>query len=145
MVPLHGHRHKPNPAGRGSCDEEGWIAMPVEILYFYRTRWGGHDEFVELFDRNHWPILREQLAGGRFTDVRMWTPRFHGDGRADWDVLVSITYRDWAAVEAHSEAEIAGRLFPDQDRFRDEERRRFALLEAHWDVALEPRPLDGGG
>ena len=115
---------------------------PVEILYFYRTRWGTHDEFVELFRRNHWPILREQLAGGRFTDVRMWTPRFHGDGGAGWDVLVSIAYRDWTAVEAHADAEIARRLYPDQDRFHEEERRRFALLEAHWDVVLEGRPLD---
>jgi hypothetical protein len=122
---------------------------PVEVLYFYRTRWGGHDEFVELFRRNHWPILRDQLAAGRFTAVEMWTPRFHGDGRADWDVLVSITYRDWAAMEEHSDAESARRLFPDQDRYRAEERRRFELLEAHWDVPLESRPLSnepqGGG
>jgi hypothetical protein len=114
----------------------------IEILYFYRTRWGAHDEFVELFRRNHWPILREQLAAGRFTSVEMWTPRFHGDGRADWDVLVSITYRDWAAIEEHSDAEIADRLYPDQERFRAEEQRRFELLGAHWDVPLETRPLD---
>jgi hypothetical protein len=72
----------------------------------------------------------------------MATPRFHGDGRADWDVFVSITYRDWASIETHSEAEIARRLFPDQETFKAEEQRRFALLEAHWDVVLEPRPLE---
>ena len=65
-----------------------------------------------LFRKNHWPILREQLAEGRFTAVELSTPRFHGDGRADWDVLVSITYRDWAAMEAHSEAEIAAAALP---------------------------------
>lgn len=115
---------------------------PVTVLYFYRTRWGGHDEFVELFRRNHWPILREQLRVGRFTAVEMSTPRFHGDGRADWDILVSITFRDWAAMEEHSDAEIAARLYPDQATFKREEARRFELLEAHWDVPLEPRPLD---
>jgi hypothetical protein len=119
------------------------MADPITVLYFYRTRWGAHDEFVELFERNHWPILREQLAAGRFLDVRRSVPRFHGDGRADWDVLVSITFRDWAAMEAHSEAEIAARLFPDRERYAAEERRRFELLEAHWDVALEERPLPG--
>ncbi|HEU0237184.1 MAG TPA: hypothetical protein VFR14_12165 [Candidatus Limnocylindrales bacterium] len=119
------------------------MSDPITILYFYRTRWGAHDEFVDLFERNHWPILREQLAAGRFTEVRRFVPRFHGDGRADWDVLVSITYRDWAAIEAHSEAEIAARLFPDQERYRLEEHRRFELLEAHWDVVLEERPLPG--
>ena len=119
------------------------MSEPVEVLYFYRTRWGSHDEFVELFRRNHWPILKEQLVEGRFLAVEMSTPRFHGDGRADWDVLVSITYRDWAAIEEHSDAEIARRLYPDEARFKAEERRRFELLEAHWDVPLSPRELPG--
>jgi hypothetical protein len=117
---------------------------PVTIAYYYRTRWGSHDEFVELFDRNHWPILREQLASGRFLNVDARTPRFHGAGDAGWDFLVTITYRDWAAVEAHSEAEIALRLFPDQEGHRAEERRRFELLEAHWDVVLQPHELPAG-
>lgn len=115
---------------------------PITVLYFYRTRWGCHDEFVELFERNHWPILRDQLQSGRFTDVRRYAPRFHGEGRADWDVLVSITFRDWASMESHSEAEIARRLFPDQATYKAEEQRRFALLDAHWDVPLETRPLE---
>jgi hypothetical protein len=67
-------------------------------------------------------------------------PRFHGDGRAAWDVMVTIVYRDWAAMEEHSEAAIVERLFPDQERYREEERRRFAILEAHWDVPLEAPP-----
>ncbi len=114
---------------------------PVTVAYFYRVRWGAQDEFVELFERNHWPLLREQLASGRFLDVQAAAPRFHGDGRADWTFMVTITYRDWAAMEAHAEAGIAARLFPDQARYQAEERRRFELLEAHWDVPLETRAL----
>ena len=112
---------------------------PVEVAYFYRTKWGHHEEFLELFTRNHLPILREQVASGRMLDVRVQEPRFHGDGRADWDLLVTIVYRDWAAVEEHSDRDIAARLFPDQTRYRDEEQRRFALLDAHWDVPLVSR------
>ena len=119
------------------------MTAPVTILYFYRTRWGSHDEFMALFRRNHWPILKEQLAAGRYTAVELSTPRFHGDGRADWNFLVTIVYRDWAAVEDHSEAEIAKRLIPDQERYAAEERRRFELLEAHWDVPLQDHPLPG--
>ena len=59
---------------------------PVRVAYYYRTRWGAHAEFIELFTRNHWPILREQLRDGRFLAVTLDVPRFHGDGRADWDV-----------------------------------------------------------
>jgi hypothetical protein len=117
------------------------VSDPVEILYFYRTHWGAHDEFVALFRKNHWPILREQWDAGRYLDVQLFTPRFHGEGRADWDVLVSITYRDWAAVQEHSDGELTAGLYPDQETFRAEERRRFELLDAHWDVVLEGHPL----
>jgi hypothetical protein len=115
---------------------------PVTIEYYYRVRWGAHDEFWQLFRRNHYPILAEQIRTGRLLEVRAFVPRFHGDGRADWNLLVRITYRDWEAVEAHAEPEIAARLYPDQERFRAEEQRRFELLEAHWDVPLEERDLD---
>lgn len=119
------------------------MSKPVEVLYFYRTRWGHHDEFVELFKRNHWPILREQLAAGRYTDVRLRAPRFHGVGEAGWDVLVSIAYRDWATIQEHSDDDIVLRLYPDQAKFKNEEQRRFEILEAHWDVVLEDRALPG--
>jgi len=114
---------------------------PVTVQYFYRVRWGFLDEWLELFRRNHWPLLREQVREGRMLDVRLVQPRFHGDGRADWNVLVTITYRDWEAMEAHSEADLVQRLFPDQARFKAEEQHRFELLEAHWDVPLEELEL----
>jgi hypothetical protein len=116
---------------------------PVTIAYYYRVRWGFADEFLELFRRNHYPILAEQLRSGRFTDVRAYRPRFHGAGDAGWTFMVTITYRDWPSVVGHSDAEIAARLFPDQERYRVEERRRFELLEGHWDVVLEEIPLEG--
>jgi hypothetical protein len=122
-------------------DHDGAGPEAITVAYYYRIRWGAIDEFIELFERNHWPILRAQLEEGRFLAVRAATPRFHGDGRADWNFLVTITYRDWAAMEAHSEAEIAARLIPDQERYKAEERHRFELLEAHWDVPLEDHPL----
>ena len=115
--------------------------QPIVAAYYYRVRWGHQDEWLALFTRNHWPLLHEQLQAGRFTDVRLYTPRFHGDGRADWDVMVTITYRDWAAMEAHSEEDLKVRLYPDQELFRAEEQRRFELLEAHWDVVLQEHAL----
>jgi hypothetical protein len=113
------------------------------VWYFYKVKWGFQDEFLDLFRRNHYPILREQL-GTRFTEVKTWVPKFHGDGRADWTFAVSITFRDLEALLMPSQEEaIATRLFPDQDTFRREEQRRFELLEAHWDVPLKEIEVDG--
>ncbi len=115
---------------------------PIQVGYYYRARWGHHEEFVELWTRNHYPVLREQIESGRLLDVRAYVPRFHGDGDAGWTFLNVITYRDWSALEEHTEPKIAERLFPDQERYQAEERRRFELLEAHWDVVLSEQPLD---
>lgn len=120
---------------------KGGNGSPVTAAYFYRVRWGHHEEWLELFRRNHWPLLREQIKVGRMLDVRLYQPRFHGDGRADWDVMVTITYRDWSAMEEHSERATIERLFPDQERYSAEEQRRFELLDAHWDEPLEELDL----
>jgi hypothetical protein len=114
---------------------------PVTVAYFYRVRWGFHDEWWQLFTRNHYPLLAEQLRAGRLLEVRAYVPRFHGDGPGSWTYLVTITYHDWGAMEDDSDAGVAERLFPDQDRYRSEEQRRFELLDAHWDVPLEERQL----
>jgi hypothetical protein len=116
-------------------------ADAVTVQYFYKIRWGFQDEWVELFERNHWPLLRAQLELGRLLDVRAYTPRFHGDGRQDWTFEVTITYRDWAAMEEHTDPDIVQRLYPDADKLQREEQRRFELVEAHWDVVLEQRAL----
>jgi hypothetical protein len=114
---------------------------PVTVQYFYRIRWGFQDEFIELFERNHWPLLRAQVESGRMLDVHAYEPRFHGDGRGDWTFLVTITYRDWASMEAHTDEAIVKRLYPDAEKLKREEQHRFELIEAHWDVPLEEHAL----
>ncbi|HTM23692.1 MAG TPA: hypothetical protein VL225_00780 [Vicinamibacterales bacterium] len=105
--------------------------------YFYKVKWGFQDEFVDLFSRNHLPVLREEMKSGRIKDVRTFVPTYHGDGRADWTFAVVITYKDTAAMTAPSDEDaIVKRLYPDQTKFAKEEQRRFEILEAHWDVPL---------
>jgi len=105
--------------------------------YFYKVKWGYQDEFVQLFQRNHLPVLREEMKSGRIKDVRTFVPTYHGHGRSDWTFAVVIVYKDIAAMTAPSEDEaIAKRLYPDQAKFQKEEQRRFEILDAHWDVPL---------
>lgn len=107
------------------------------VWYFYTVKWGFQEEFLDLFQRNHYPVLREQLKRGRLTAIKTYVPTYHGDGRADWTFAVALTYRDAAALLGPSgEEEIVRQLYPDQAKFRQEEQRRFELLVAHWDVPL---------
>ena len=41
------------------------MSDPVQVLYFYRTKWGAHDEFVELFRRNGCVRCRQTGYRGR--------------------------------------------------------------------------------
>ena len=110
---------------------------PVSAAYYYRVHWGAQQEFERLFFKNHYPILKDQIASGRIKAVSVYRPTFHGDGRADWTFLVVITFSSWSVMGGPSPDEaIAKRLYPDQETFRKEESRRFEILDAHWDVPL---------
>ncbi|HEY7474765.1 MAG TPA: hypothetical protein VH679_07120 [Vicinamibacterales bacterium] len=111
--------------------------------YFYRVKWGYQDEFVDLFQKNHYPVLKEEIKTGRVTAVRTYVPTYHGDGRSDWTFAVAITFRDTAAMTGPSgEEEIVRRLYKDLATFRKEEQRRFEILDAHWDVPLNELDLE---
>ncbi len=117
--------------------------QPYAVAYYYKVKWGHYDEFLQLFRKNHWPLLKAEQERGRILRVEAYQPTFHGEGRADWHFMTVIVYRNWnAVIDQSGREELLRRLFPDQERFQAEERRRFELLEAHWDVPLTPVPLD---
>lgn len=119
------------PAAQGSASPER------TVWYFYTVTWGHQDEFLDLFQKNHYPVLKEQLKRGRLTAIKTYVPTYHGDGRADWTFAVALTYPSAAALTSPSgDTEIAAKLYPDQATFRKEEQRRFEILDAHWDVPL---------
>jgi hypothetical protein len=112
------------------------------VWYFYKVRWGYQDEFLDLFKRNHLPVLNAQKEAGRMTAIRTFVPTYHGDGRADWTFAVAITFRDTAAMMGPSgEDAIVRRLYPDQAAFKKQEQRRFEIVEAHWDVPINELDL----
>lgn len=110
--------------------------------YFYKVKWGFQDEFVRLFRKNHYPLLKEQQEAGRYVSIKTYVPRYHGDGRADWTFAVELVARD-NAPQGQSEEELIRKLFPDQATYQKEEQRRFEILDAHWDVPLNAVALDG--
>jgi hypothetical protein len=122
-------------------------ASEVRTWYFYTVRWGYQDEFLDLFQRNHYPVLKARLDAGHYASIRTYVPRYHGDGRADWTFAVELVERAGSTGQP-TEAEIVKKLYPDQAKFRKEEQRRFEILDAHWDVPLnvvnfDTRPLTG--
>ena len=115
---------------------------PVTVAYFYKVKWGYQNEFLELYKRNHYPVLEAMVKSGRLVEVQTWMPRFHGDGRSDWTFMSVLVFTSWEAMADNSEEQkIIKDLFPDEERFQREEQRRFEILEAHWDVPLREAPM----
>lgn len=106
------------------------------VWYFYRVKWGLQNEFMDLYQKNHYPVMKAQF-GDRITDFKAYVPTYHGDGRADWTFATVLTFRDAATMTApYDEAAIARGIFSDFETFEAEERHRFEILDAHWDVPL---------
>lgn len=119
-------------------------AEPYAVDYYYKVRWGHQQEFIDLFRKNHYPVLQVDIEKGRIVEVRAAAPRYHATEDGRWDYRVTIVFRDVAAAfsPGPNEEELR-RLFPDQETFRREEQRRFEILDAHWDVPVLPVILTG--
>ncbi len=113
----------------------------MSVAYFYKTRWGCQGEFIELFRRNHYPLLEAQVKSGRLLRIELYEPRFHGDGRSDWTFMTILVFKNWQALAKGESKDLAKSIYPDQEKYQKEEQRRFELLEAHWDVPLSPVPM----
>jgi len=121
--------------GRAQAPAQQAPGEPKTVWFFYTVKWGSQDEFLDLFQRNHYPILKEMEKQGLYLSVRTFVPENHGDGRADWTFAVELV-EPATRPTAPTEAEIVARLYPDRARLQKEEQRRFELLVAHWDVPL---------
>ncbi len=108
---------------------------PKTVWFFYTVKWGFQDEFLDLFQRNHYPILKEMEKSGLYLSVKTFVPENHGDGRADWTFAVELV-EPATRPAAPTEADIVARLYPDRAKLAKEEQRRFEILVAHWDVPL---------
>jgi hypothetical protein len=111
------------------------------VEYYYKARWGYADEFLQLFKKNHLPVLKKQMETGRILNVKIEKPRYHATEDGRWDFRVTIAFKNAAAFhEPSGEEAIMKQLYPEQDKFRREEQRRFEILLAHWDVPIVSVP-----
>jgi hypothetical protein len=129
------------PAGGAQAPLKQAGGEPKTTWYFYTVKWGFQDEFLDLFQRNHYPILKAKEKAGQYSSVRTLVPEFHGDGRADWTFAVELVVPPNAPTSPTDE-EVIAKLYPDRAKLTKEEQRRFELLQAHWDVPLNRIDLD---
>lgn len=113
------------------------VAAPYAVEYYYKVRWGHFDEFMDLYKRNHYPILLREQALGRIVSMEAAFPRNHAGEPSRWDLRFTIVWKDAATTaDGFDSSSIVKELYPDQVTFKAEEQRRFELLLEHMDVPV---------
>jgi hypothetical protein len=117
---------------------QGAADQPYTMEYYYKVQWGHQQEFLDLFLKNHYPLLERLVKGGRMLSVKIETPANHMTEDARWDYRVTIKFRNsTVATTANPDEEnLIRQLWPDQAAYKREEQRRFEILQAHWDLPV---------
>jgi hypothetical protein len=116
---------------------------PFTVEYYYKAKWGHADEFLKLFKKNHYPLLKKETEMGRMLKVWVDQPRYHTTEDGRWDFRVTIVFKNAAvANEAIDETQMKKELWPDQAAYEREEQRRFEILDAHWDLPVKTVDID---
>ena len=117
--------------------------QPYAIEYYYKAKWGHAEEFLALFKKNHYPVLKKEMELGRMLKVTMATPRYHMTEDDRWDYRVTIVFKNATiANDNFDSSTIIKQLYPDQETYKKEEQRRFEILDAHWDLPIKDVDLD---
>ena len=112
--------------------------QPYTMEYYYKVQWGHQQEFLQLFLKNHYPLLQKNVESGRMLSVKIETPANHMTEDARWDYRVTIEFKNSTAATTPNPQEeaLTRQLYPDQETFKREEQRRFEILLAHWDLPV---------
>lgn len=102
---------------------------------YYQIQWGQFDEFMELFKKNHYPILARLKKEGYIESIEASFPVNHASEEARWDFRLTLVIPDTDAF-ARAMPGIIKELYPDAEKLARDERRRFSLLKAHTDIVV---------
>ena len=112
--------------------------QPYSMEYYYKVQWGHQQEFLDLFLKNHYPLLQKNIQSGRMLSVKIEQPANHTTEDGRWDYRVTIRFKNstMATTANPDEERFIKQLWPDQETYKHEEQRRFEILLAHWDLPV---------
>jgi hypothetical protein len=127
-----------SPVVAQGAPPQGGANQPYTMEYYYKTQWGHQQEFLQLFLKNHYPLLQKEFETGRILSVKIETPANHMTEEARWDYRVTLVFKNstMATTTNPDEAAMIRQLWPDQGTFTREEQRRFEILLSHWDLPV---------
>lgn len=113
------------------------------IENYYKVKWGHADEFIALWKKNHYPLLKKLKEKGDVLSIKAESPIIHSSEDSRWDFKVTLTFKSTQLAFDYSITEpFKKQLFPDTEAYQKAEQYRFELLIAHWDIPVEELALN---
>ncbi|PLK42498.1 hypothetical protein C0V77_20885 [Emticicia sp. TH156] len=110
---------------------------------YYKVKWGYQSEFLELYKKNHYPLLKKAIEKGDLLSIKLDKPLQHATEESRWDYRITLVFKNvQAAFDPNLTEPYKKTLYPDQPKFKKEESRRFEILDAHWDVSVGTESLE---
>jgi len=110
---------------------------------YYKVKWGFAEEFISLWKTNQYPLLKKAMEKGDILSVIAERPKLHSGEDTRWDFKVTIVFKTAMLAFDHELTEpYKKQLYPNLEKLAKDEKYRFELLLAHWDVMTEKVELN---
>lgn len=118
---------------------------PFIIEHSCKIKWGHFDEFLDLYKKNHGPLLQDAKKAGDILEVSAVKPVRHASEDKRWGLRVRVVWRSADTYHAPFDTEpVLTPLFPDRETFfaagearvyltdeMDPEKRRTGCVQNH--------------
>jgi hypothetical protein len=127
------------PAQNSGADPKYYF----KVENYYKVKWGYAEEFIDLWKKNHYPLLKKALEKGDIISIAAEKPIYHSSEDSRWDFKVILVFKNsQAAFDPDLTTPYKKLLYPNLEQLVKDEQHRFELLIAHWDVMVESVALN---
>jgi hypothetical protein len=119
---------------------------PEVHVDYYKLPPGRQDEWLALYKKYHYPIVRDMIEHGQMTSETIYTRAVH-ELSPSWDIAIVIVIPPPAQRKKpeFTRAQLIRKLYPDLEDYVQGERKRWALTLEQWnegwvEVDLEKNP-----
>jgi len=119
---------------------------PEVHVDFYKLPPGRQDEWLALYKKSHFPMMKWEIDHGQVISETVYTRAIH-ELSPSWDIAIMIVLPPAGQRKKpeFTRAQLMRKIYPDLDEYVKEEKQRWALTLEHWDerwveVDIEKNP-----
>lgn len=132
----------PSPSHAQATIGAGNGKNSVEVS-FYKVPPGKQDDWLALYKKYHYPIMKYEKAHGQVISETVYTRAIH-ELSPSWDFAIVIVTppTDKTPKPELTRSQLIRKLFPDINDYVNGEKARWALTLSHWDEKWTPVDIE---